>query len=408
MPGDPPGQCRVHAGHWLVKQQQLGPRHHRPHDLDDALLPSTEVAGVLPFGVFHLESPKHFARLTDEALFAGLPGPFASKGGRHRFAPPRGRAEQQVFDDGHPGEQVGGLERPDHAALGELMRALAGHLGSLQQDSSRRWAELPADQADHGGFPGSVQPDQPGDGACSHGKGRACDGAHATKRAVQVLDDEQRWRSPSWVRLLRALPERGCRRVFVHRQVLVAGQLTAPSPVLSAAFWRSPPSPGLGATGNVLRRSGSSPLGRNHKKASSSSPITTQSSESIRPGYPMAGKNRVPSTKAIGTSRAPRTFPTRLPVPPTMIAVKNRKVSGYSQLAGPQAPMNSTRSPPLSPARQPPITKTIMRARVTRRPSAAAADSLSLTARRTRPYGDPATPRAIQNASRQTAAVRPT
>ena len=80
--------------------------------------------------------------------------------------------------------------------------------------------------------------------------------------------------------------------------------------------------------------------------------------------------------------------PRLLPDPPTMPAVKYTNVSGYSQEPGDQAEMNSTRTAPLTPAITPPSTNASMRSPVTFLPRAAAACSLSRTARRVRPRGE--------------------
>ena len=71
-----------------------------------------------------------------------------------------------------------------------------------------------------------------------------------------------------------------------------------------------------------------------------------------------------------------------------MTAVKYTNVSGYSQEPGDQAEMNSTRMAPLIPAITPPSTNAIIRSPVTFLPSAAAARSLSRTARSVRPNGE--------------------
>src|SRR5450756_2612951 len=100
----------------------------------------------------------------------------------------------------------------------------------------------------------------------------------------------------------------------------------------------------------------------------------------------------------MGTTRAPSAPPARLPLPPTISAVRNRNVSGYSQLEGPHAVTYSTSSPPLRPASAPPAISAVIRSAYGFRPSAETALSLSRTARSRRPKGEREIPRATHHA----------
>ena len=128
----------------------------------------------------------------------------------------------------------------------------------------------------------------------------------------------------------------------------------------------------------------------------------------MSPGGPNWGRNRVASRKATGTSSAPTMTPRLLPDPPTMTAVKYTNVSGYSHEPGDQAEMNSTRTAPLMPAITPPRMNASIRSPVTFLPSAAAACSLSRTARSVRPSGELVTMCTSQYTHTQIAAVMPT
>src|SRR4029077_21285740 len=210
--------------------------------------------------------------------------------------------------------------------------------------------ERTGDDVERGRLPGAVGPDQAGDPAGRGGEGRAVHRVHPAELAMQVLNDE---------------PVSGA-----------VAHLPVPTGTSSVA-----------GTGKRRRRSGITPRGQNHKKMRASAPTTIHCRASMSPGGPNAGRNRVASRKATGTSSAPTMTPRLLPDPPTMTAVKYTNVSGYSHEPGDQAEMNSTRTAPLMPAITPPRMNASIRIPVTFCPGPAAACSLARPARSGPPRG---------------------
>src|SRR5579872_1348950 len=162
--------------------------------------------------------------------------------------------------------------------------------------------------------------------------------------------------------------------------------------------WSASPTSSIAATAYFRRRSRMSPAGRNQRKRTVTSPTAIHSREGPRSGDPgMAGRYRDPSANATGTRSAPRAAPQTLPTPPTMRAVSRTNVSVNSQLAGDQAPMKATSSPPLNPPSTPPQNSAPSHSLATDLPVARATASLLRAVRIARPAGERESDQTIQN-----------
>src|SRR6201985_1861461 len=347
---DPAGQGRVHAGHRLIEQQQRGIGHQPAHQLQQAFLAAAEVPGVLIFLGGHADPGHHLPGALHHGPLLRPPVPLAERRLPQRLAPRGRRRDQQIVQYGQRGELTGELKGADDPAPGHLVGGQSGDVLPLVGNRPSARLERTGNNVERGRLPGAVGPDQPGDPAGGDGKRRAVHRVHAAELARQVLNGE-----PG------------------------SGEV-AHSPVLTDTT-------SLAATGKRRRRSGITPRGQNHKKMRASAPTTIHCRASTSPGGPNWGRNRVASRKATGTSSAPTMTPRLLPDPPTMTAVKYTNVSGYSPEPGDQAEMNSTRTAPLMPAITPPRMNASIRSPVTFLPSAAAACSVSRTARIVRASG---------------------
>src|SRR5215472_6600413 len=353
---DPPGQGRVHPRHRLIEQQECRGGHQPAHQLQQAFLAAAEGSGVLVFLGGHVEACQQLARPLHHCPLLRPPVALAERGLPQRLPPLAGSCDQQVLQHGQPGELTRDLEGADDPAPGHLVCGEPGDVLALVGDLPGGRFECAGDDVEDGRLPGAVRPDQPGDPAEGNLEGRAVDRIDAAELAVQVGDRE-----------------RGAGGL-AHRAALVDVSGCSPSP--------------SAAGGKRRRRSGMTPRGQNHKKTRASTPTMIHCRASMNPGGPNCGMKRVASRKATGTSRAPTMTPRLFPNPPTMTAVKYTNVSGYSQDPGDQAEMNSTRMAPMISAITPPSTNAIIRSPVTFLPRAAAARSLSRTARSVRPSGE--------------------
>ena len=123
-------------------------------------------------------------------------------------------------------------------------------------------------------------------------------------------------------------------------------------------------------------------------KAIVAAPRMIQPKSSLSPGLEaICGRNWTPWSRSTAMISVPRLTPRSLPLPPTMMQLRNARVSMYAHAEGDHPPMNPASSAPLSPPNAPPTAWTTRRRRTTSLPAADAAVSSSRIARSVRPIG---------------------
>lgn len=166
--GEPIDEGWVDPCHRLVENEQPRIGHHRPGELEEALLAAAQISGIVVAFLVEAELGQHLDRPHEVlALLSPEPGWSQEHRGKSLAGLALGR-HHEVLEDRHRRVLAGDLERPDQPGERHLVAGKAGDVMTVEDHPARLGAAGAGDGVDEGGLPCPVRPDQGGDRPASH------------------------------------------------------------------------------------------------------------------------------------------------------------------------------------------------------------------------------------------------
>ena len=180
----------MNTGHRLIEEEQAGPKHEGPHDLDQPFLPSAHHPRVVGLLRAHPESLEEGPRLFSQPPLVVDPVALAQERPEQRVASVAGRCDQQVLEHCEARELRGELKGANQPQARSPVGRKPGYVSALEDDGPAGGRQGAGEHRQEGRLSGAVGPDQPGDPARSHFDGDAVDGVQALEMAMHVAGDQ--------------------------------------------------------------------------------------------------------------------------------------------------------------------------------------------------------------------------
>ena len=194
----------VHAGDWLVEQQQLGLGGQRPREFELALVAIGEVVGNVMRLVVELDPREQLQRSIARAALGSAVLWQREQQARGAVVQMPVHAHHDVFQQRHLLEDADVLERACDAHLRDLVRLSADQVLAIERERPARGCEQAGDQIEHRRLAGAVRADQTEDAALRHvnvdvlqdrqaakALGNGCEFEHGGLSAIH-------WKQPGW------------------------------------------------------------------------------------------------------------------------------------------------------------------------------------------------------------------